>query len=359
MIFQSVDPSEVSLEVGGVSFRHWSSFELRQSIDSYSSVAFVAPFERDQKEMRDLFKPFAFQPVEVRIGGVVVFTGVVVNVEPSVEPVASSVTVSAYAGPAVLEDCTAPASLYPLEFRKMKLRSIAEALCAPFGLSVTVRGEQGAAFKKVAIDAEQKVHQFLVDLASQRGLVLSDTTDGNLWIGPSEPAGAPVARFGGEGGFMTAAPPIQPATKITPRFNARAYYSEITGIGKAKRKNTGSKYTAKNQRLDIVRPFAFTTDDVEKGELPRTVDMKLGRMFGSMVSYVMGPIPTWHTADGALFQPNTTIMVAAPEAMVYNETEFLIRTVVLRQEAGQQMATFDLVLPGAFSGEVPERLPWE
>ena len=50
----------------------------------------------------------------------------------------------------------------------------------------------------------------------------------------------------------------------------------------------------------------------------------------------------------------------APNAMVYGEFEFLIRTVTFHQDAENSSATLDLVLPGSFGGaDTPDRLPWE
>jgi hypothetical protein len=45
--------------------------------------------------------------------------------------------------------------------------------------------------------------------------------------------------------------------------------------------------------------------------------------------------------------------------MIYRETEMLIRDVSLRQDPGGETAALHLVLPGAFSGAMPEFLPWD
>ncbi len=44
--------------------------------------------------------------------------------------------------------------------------------------------------------------------------------------------------------------------------------------------------------------------------------------------------------------------------MIYRESELLIRNVHLQQSPDKVSASLDLVLPGAFSGEMPETLPW-
>jgi hypothetical protein len=45
--------------------------------------------------------------------------------------------------------------------------------------------------------------------------------------------------------------------------------------------------------------------------------------------------------------------------MVYNEYEFLIRDVTFEQTANSEVARLGLVLPGSFTGEAPEALPWD
>ena len=81
-------------------------------------------------------------------------------------------------------------------------------------------------------------------------------------------------------------------------------------------------------------------------------------MFAEMASYTLSALPTWRDPQGDLWEPNTTIVVAAPEAMIYTPTEFLIRRVTLSATPEERKASLDLVLPGAFSGSAPKALPW-
>jgi prophage tail gpP-like protein len=82
-------------------------------------------------------------------------------------------------------------------------------------------------------------------------------------------------------------------------------------------------------------------------------------MFASMAAYTVENLPTWRDPRGQLWAPNTTLRLIAPSAMIYTEQEFLIRDVVLRQDDESLTASLGLALPGAFSGETPESLPWD
>src|SRR5699024_7629400 len=137
----------------------------------------------------------------------------------------------------------------------------------------------------------------------------------------------------------------------------QTYYSEITGLAKTRVGRGGSSYTVTNPRLQgVVRPHTFQVNDTDSPDLPAAVAAKMGRMFGNMVSY-SAEVPTWRDPSGALWAPNSTVTLQAPGAMVYRETELVIREVTLKQDADSHSASLSLMMPGAFSGEIPEVLP--
>jgi hypothetical protein len=81
-------------------------------------------------------------------------------------------------------------------------------------------------------------------------------------------------------------------------------------------------------------------------------------MFAEMARWTIPDLPTWRDPQGDVWTPNKTLMLKAPGAMVYDWYEMLIRSVVIHDDAAKQSATLGVVLPGAFSGEVPSTLPW-
>jgi prophage tail gpP-like protein len=80
-------------------------------------------------------------------------------------------------------------------------------------------------------------------------------------------------------------------------------------------------------------------------------------MFGDVVTYEL-ELNTWRDPEGELWTPNTTLLLQAPGAMIYEPYEFLIKSVILTRQAKAEKAKLELVMPGAFSGEQPEALPW-
>lgn len=346
------DREALILLIDGRRYTGWNDIEIERSIDAFSTVSFTAPFEPERREFRDVFRPFSFKPLALNVNGdTQLFAGTLVGVDPKFDPSSRSVGISAYGRPAVLADVTMPASAYPLELNGLALGQLAEKVCFPFGLSTKVDGPAGAAFDRVAIKPDESPLTFLAELAKQRGFVISETPQGGVHFVKSVSPGRPVGAIR-EG--------TAPLVSITPTFQPQSYFSEITGLVSSKPGRTGGRYTARNTKLrGVVRPTAFAADDTEKGDIPAATRAKLGRMFGNMVSYEISGLPGWRDPKGELWSPNTTVLVTAPNAMIYRETEMLIRDVKLKQSAESTSASLTVVLPGAFSGEIPERLPWD
>lgn len=412
---------DVAIELDDVEHRGWTEIEIVRAIDACSAVSFSTPFDSGDSRARERFRPFTFRGASVTVNGVPLFDGTMVDVVPNVSPTESKLGVSCYSRPHVLSEVQVPASAFPLEFDGLTLSQIAEKICEPFGITVAHpmvrpetpdeararasriraarrrlrdarelvasvaslpadadprrRAEQvlqtqqqalrglsrpsaaaqisridGAAFSRVALEPDGSPWTFLADLAKQRGVIVSDTSLGELAILKSTDGGSPVARLReGE----------HPLISVGARFAPQGYYSEITGLGGARPGRPGSAYTAQNPRISgVVRPNVFKPDDAEAGDVPGAVDARMGRMFGNLVSYEL-EVPTWRDPTGALWSPNTTVTLYAPSAMIYRETELLVREVTLKATAGSYSASLTVVLPGAFSGRVPEVLPWE
>jgi prophage tail gpP-like protein len=366
-----IQGENVELLIGGKNFAHWFDFEFKYAVDSFHTVSFKAPFEPKNKAFRDLFLPFSFAPVQFLLNGDSLFTGTMLTPEPDVSADSSSVTVNCYSLPGVLEDCEAPSGFgrkgrrstvgaIPLEFKGLTLQAIANQLCAPFGITVIFRGDPGAPFAKVAIKIEEKIHKFLVELAKQRGFVMTNDVNGNLIFWKAITQGAPVVQF------VAGVPPF---VGLKANFSPRDYFSEITGYAPAKHRKAGSHYTVLNPWLgDGVddgsapinnhRPTSCKFDDTERQDAPDATLAKMGRMFANLVNYDTGDLPTWRDPDGKLWDVNTSVTALAPSAMIYRETELLIREVTLKQSKDKLCANLNLVLPGAFSGRIPETLPW-
>jgi prophage tail gpP-like protein len=338
----------ITLE-SGQRLGEWSEVEFQFGVDSYSGLSLSGPFDHEREEVRKALQPLMFPQVECTVGDELVLTGRVKDVSPSVDAGSASVGVSVYSLAYDLTEQCAPPDVWPLEFNGFDLRQIADKMVAPsIGVATVFDGQPGAKFARVRCEPDGVIHPFLVDLALQRGYVLSDLPNGDLLFRSEGPTGSPVARLEG-----------QPLGRVTAAFQPGSWFRTITGRANKRAGKGGSRYTQTNPlyRDFYPRAFTLTVGDTEAADVPQAVKAAIGRMVASVVTYEVADLPGWRDPQGDLWKPNSTITLLAPEAMIYRETELLIRAVKLRQTAETETATLSLVLPGTFGGTLPKELP--
>ena len=343
-------PGEYAILIDGKRFKFWDKIRFTDALDNLDTVEFSAPFDVDIPNFKETFRPFSYKSVVVTSGGEPIFTGTMLTPVPVVENNSKIISVSCYSTPGVLNDCTPPASSFPLEFNNQGLQDIIATMVSPFGISVDFQADQGAVFERVASEPGKKVLAFIIDLLKQRNLILTNDSKGKLVIWKSVETGNPVARL--EQGSS-------PVLSVTPFFTAQEYYSHITRVEPVIVGLAGSQFTVKNPHLPgVVRPLTFNAPDTIDSTVKSAVEAKTGRMFGNLVAYSVR-VATHRTPNGSRWQSNTSIILRAPDAMVYNDYEFIIRSVDFEADSKTETATLNLVLPGSFSGEIPSKLPWD
>jgi prophage tail gpP-like protein len=247
-------------------------------------------------------------------------------------------------------DCPFPYSTYPLEFNGMDLKQIAIDSAKIFGVKVDFRGNAGAVFEKVSPEPTQKILDFLITLAKQRGFLITNNTKGDLLIWKIS-SSQEVAYF--EEGEI-------PFISCFPTFDPQNYYSEITGLNPETETTDADSYTWKNPFLKgVTRPSVIDLKDVDNADLQSSVESYAGRMFGNAGKYQLS-INTHKNKDGLLFSSNQFVAALAPKSQIYKRYQFLVNSCTLDRSADNGDTTvFDLELPGARTGELPKDLPWE
>lgn len=345
-------PETVAITLdGGQRFGEWSELEFQFGLDSYSGLSLSGPFDHEREEVRRAFQPLMFPQVTATVGDELVLTGRVKDVSPSVDAGSASIAVCIYSLAHDLTEQCAPAESLGLEFNGLDLRQIAQSMVTPaIGVSLFFDDTPGAKFARVKCEPDGIIHNFLVDLALQRGFVLSNLANGDLLFRSEGPTGRPVARLEG-----------QPLGKVTAAFEPAHWFSTMTGRASKRAGKGGARYTQPNPlyRADNPRAFTLTVGDTEAADVPKAVKAAIGRMIASVVTYTVDDLPGWRDPQGNLWIPDTTVTLLAPEAMIYRETELLIRSVKLKQTAETETASLGLVLPGTFGGTLPKELPWD
>lgn len=342
--------NEVTLLIDGENFKYWADLEIVRRLDSFATFSLSVPFDPDVPLLRDTFQPFSYKSAEARIDGEQLITGVLF-VRPVLNPSSNVVSCSGYSKPGVLNDCQFPQSTYPLEFDGLSLQTIADKAAHPFSIPVVFDTPPGPVFEQVAAQPSSKILAFLIGLAKQRGLLVSDNPGGELvFFKPIESGPAVAAVHQDQNRFLSGA----------PGFNGQQYFSSVTGLSPNEIARFSEEFTVENTKLEgVIRPYTFSIEDTTDVDIQTTVRAKIGRMFADAINYEV-TVQGWRDDNGDVWAPNKLVKLLAPGIMIYTESDLIIKSVTLKRAAeGGDTATLRLVLPGAFNGKIPEVLPWE
>jgi prophage tail gpP-like protein len=108
-----------------------------------------------------------------------------------------------------------------------------------------------------------------------------------------------------------------------------------------------------------MRQHSITIDDVEtSSDLENAVKAYAGRMFADCICFELeceGHV----NEKNELFYKGMIVCVNAPSAMIICDTNFIARNIKLSRTTQGKTTTLTLVLPGSYTGEIPEAFPWE
>lgn len=372
------DPDDVTLLINGKTLRNWESVSITKNVDTFSTVTFTAPFESTDPALKALLQPLSFALIQLFVGGRPYFFGRMLPVAPTVDADSRTVDVSCYSYPGTLNDCTLPYGA-KAQFLGIDLFEITRQIVKPFAINVIEpftydlfdplnpdpfnEASYYNVFKDTSIKVGKKILKYLIDLAEQRKLVITDNANGDLVYSRVKQTGQPVAHLV-EG--------RSPLTNISIDFKTQDWYSDVTGVASSSVKsgvissylkgNPGedplTAFTVNNKFLiGVYRPYVFKVKDTD-GDVKDAVESKFARMLSNVVTYSVDVVG-WRDPNGVLWAPNTLIDITYPSAMIYQKYRFLIKSVKLSKDEDKKVTSMVLCLPGSFTGTAPSTLPWQ
>jgi prophage tail gpP-like protein len=341
-----IGEGELEIQVDGTKIGTFDAFEISLAMDAITKGSFVVP---NEPETREIFIPFGSQRIQIGHRGYVLCTGRSFSPIPNNSPNEKTLSVGFYSNPGVLETCTPSIEKFPLEWKNALLETIADDLCLEHGINVEFETPTSSRFKRVDIQPGETILPFLANLASQRGLILSSTPDGNLFIHAGKGSKDIIS-------FLEIGK--HPTESIAMNINEEKFFSSITGIVQTNRRKKGSKFTVQNPHgTKLVRAYTFQCSDIEAGELETAVQSAAGRMFAEVFQLSV-EVATWRNDLDSVYMPGQLVSVVSEQDFVPNPFTFLITQVTFSRISGRHTAQLQLSFPGVFSGEIPEVLPW-
>jgi prophage tail gpP-like protein len=343
---------DISIVIDGKKFTGFTGYDLNLAYDSLDTFSFSAPYDQNNKELLNAIMPFAFKSIDVFYNDNLVFKGTLLTPDPELAASSSEITLQGYPLCGVLNDCMVPPTKYPLQCMGINMKGIADAACEAYNIPVIFDGDIGADFTEVNIEPTDKILDFLVKLSQQRDFLFTNTEKGELLFFKAKKEKPFVS-------FEEGKPPL---ISIKPKYNPQNFYSHVTGYNKTDAEYPTLNYTFENKYLidkGILRHQSITIDDAEtSSDVESAVKSYAGRMFADCVGFEL-ECEKHVNKNNELFQKGMTVRINAPGAMIVKDTEFIARNIKLSRKASGNTTTINLVLPGSFTGELPEALPWE
>ena len=348
----NVGPDEVELRVDGERFRHWTNVDITRTLDAVATVQVRAPQARTI-EFVQTFEPLSYQDMLVMVGGRQLFTGTMMDPTPMTDAdQGAQISVGGYSRAGVLGDCTMPVSAYPLQWKNVALPVIAQRCAEPFSLQVDTIGDIGGEFRRVRLKSDKKILSFLTDLAKQRKVLIGSTPEGRLLLRAPPEVSTPVAVL------REGTPPF---LKIQLRTEPQKHFSHLTVLRKKARRVTPKSYTVVNEALaGVMRPMITKSQDTNSSsELPTAAEALAGRTLAGAATWML-KVNGWRDQAGDIWEPGATVNVAdAPSGFIFGSTDLIIRACRYSRSDTKTTTDLELVLPGAFTGVLPEVYPWQ
>lgn len=178
----------LTVRVGGATFGGWKAATVRTSIETLSGGFTIDASER-WPGGETVFGPG--QMVTVAIGDTPVIEGQIDAVACQYDAKSHTVTISGRDRAGDLIDCSADHE--PGEWQGVPLLTIARELCRPFGIPVTLDGDQGKPFEFFRLTEGETVAAALERLCRHRGLLRMSDARGGLLLTRAGTARAPAA----------------------------------------------------------------------------------------------------------------------------------------------------------------------
>jgi prophage tail gpP-like protein len=343
---------DVSMIVDGNKFTGFTGYEINLSYDSFDTFSLSAPYDIAQKELKAAILPFAFKDCEVYYLGELLFKGTLLTPDPELQAEATEITLQGYPLCAILNDCMIPPTKYPADYANVTIQDIADPIAEAYGIKIMYPDGPGEPFPDVSCEPTETVLNFLLNLANQRKLLFSNDENGRLVFFKAKKEAAFTSFKEGDSRLLS----------ITPQFSAQGFYSHITGHTKTDSEKDSLSFTWENSYLinkGIVRHKTIMVDDaITSFDLETAVKAHAGRMYADCVSYSL-KCDTHISENGKVFKKGMTTCIHSPSAMITRQTNFIVRNIKLLRTAEGKTAELSLVLPGSFTDDLPEALPWD
>lgn len=336
------DKDDLTIVIDGLEIKSMSSRIVRTidtAADGWSAAIEWRP--GDNAEVDKRVAPYRYPPAAVYIGGNIMVNGLLYVSESVLSANQSKKNLEGASFTADVVDSTLKP---PYEKNNVTLKQRAEELVKPLGINVIFEADEGGIFDRITALESDTIFQHLAGLASQRGLLISSTRQGDLLFTRAA-FGKPVATL--EEGQ-------QGAREFRARFDGRKRFNVYRAIGNSP---AGNKVgIAKDDVVPRSRFLTFKANETIAGDIGKAAEWKRSKQLADALT-IPFPVDSWFTRGGELWEENKLVTVVSPTIHVPDGFDFLIRSVEYIDETNGKTAILNLVPPQVYTGE-PLIEPW-
>lgn len=254
-------------------------------------------------------------------------------------PKPEKIKFSGYSSCGILEDCTIPADLHPLQFDGMSLSEITKTILDKFNFdfaySSLVREDILKPYEKIEAKPDQTIKDFLTELATERNIILSNYRDGRLFYTRLDPtASTPVAKIDKN---------TQGVKNMTLQISGQRLHSHIWIIAQASEDEQGdsSATLVENYYVKSYRPKVVVAEVGDEFDIVKYAKSIIGKellniklTFDATKYYRMGKV----------------LLIKNPDLNINRYAEFFIQEVKIKGSVNKKNNyTYTCVLKDAYS----------
>ena len=345
------DAEVVAVRVNGRIYERWTTVSVTRSMTAAAAAfAITTPWWLPEPGEPLLARPG--DAVTVEIGGVPVVVGYIDEIGPGSDADKNAVQIAGRSKAGDLVDCDA--IVKGGQLRGLDLAGVAKTLCKPFGIGVAVDSgiSIGTKFPLVEIEQGETVHQVLVRLARERGLLLWSTSDGGVIFGRGSRGRAQTAlihRVGADG------EPVEGnnVLSISGKFSLANRFSELLVKGQSPWdldapaiKSAQPQGRARDAGVPRYRPKVLNAENAASAaDMAKRAQWDVARRIatGTQISASMAG---WRqTPDGDLW--DVGLLARVVDDVLNLDGDYLVSGVALRLDAQGLRADLTLEPPEA------------
>jgi prophage tail gpP-like protein len=346
------DRNDFTLTIAGVEFPV-SSGKVLRNIDTCLDACSATIALTDK--VHETIIPFGYQDAQVYLGGELVITGLVYIVGPGTSSDGKTLDLQIFSSACDIVD-----SVWypPYEFKKRTLRQIArEMIEEDLGLKVVFDSDIGnAVLERVNIDPQQKIFNFLQELASQESSLITSNEKGEVLFTRANTSSSPVetidnitnasAEYDGRKLFA-----VYRATANSPARGKKTKKVRIPTNKGYKTVKTLKFAEAQDPAVPISRRTIFSADNTNIEQLPAAAEWQRSKRWVDALGMKI-PRVGWRPQGSIdLYKENTQVTVKNDDLWLGNGFDFLIRSVEYSLSKNAAASVLTVVPPQAYTGE--------